>query len=219
MEFKKQETFTKVLVTPEKAKRYLLSNVQNRALIGNYVRSYRDLMLRGKWGYNPADPIVFDVNGRLINGQHRLNAVVESDTSQYFDIVINAPRNSYIYMDCGKMRSMADVFTYNGVKNAKASSSIIKSYYALKKKVKENSRYGEKLLGMSRDEYLEEYSSYSSFYDEVISFSKSKHHKLKILRVAQIGGLYVYLVKDRKHNEGKVREFFNELLLGCRFKV
>lgn len=66
-------------ITPRIAKTMLSHNTGNRPLRKAVVQRYATDMENGDWQDN-GDPIRFDTNGRLIDGQHRLEAVILSDT-------------------------------------------------------------------------------------------------------------------------------------------
>lgn len=72
----------KELISPEKAK-YYLGDRYNRKVRKAYVRRLARAMSEGRWKLID-DPIKFNGNGKLVGGQHRLLAVIESGTSQEF---------------------------------------------------------------------------------------------------------------------------------------
>ena len=72
-------------ITPELAKKYLANNKINRGLNKNSVAKYATSMQEGRWKLN-GEPIQFNCDGTLINGQHRLQACVRADTS--FDTLV-----------------------------------------------------------------------------------------------------------------------------------
>ena len=95
------------LITPDIAKKYLLSNTdKNRNLMENYVNFLADCMLRGEWMLT-GQGIGFDVNGRLINGQHRLHACVRSGVSITIEVTRNLDPVSFRVMDAGHNRTLA----------------------------------------------------------------------------------------------------------------
>ena len=59
----------------------LVHAAPNRNISDMLVLKYAVAMLDGDW-HNIGDPIRLDERGRLTDGQHRLSAVVESDTVQ-----------------------------------------------------------------------------------------------------------------------------------------
>ncbi|HEY5050458.1 MAG TPA: hypothetical protein VII50_06125, partial [Acidothermaceae bacterium] len=64
-------------ITPAKAAEWLEANTTNRPVSRTVVRSFAEAMKRGEWIVTHQG-IAFDVSGVLIDGQHRLAAVVEA---------------------------------------------------------------------------------------------------------------------------------------------
>lgn len=96
-------------VTPAKAKRWLATTagVNFRKMSGPYARKLAIIMERGQWDRQSLAPIIFDTDGNLIDGQHRLAAIVLSGlTLQMFVI---RGMQSDIGLDMGKRRSPADL--------------------------------------------------------------------------------------------------------------
>lgn len=67
-------------ITPEVARVYLKQNTNNRNLIKRKLAQYAKDMKEGRWVLN-GEPIQFDDSGELINGQHRLNACIRSNSA------------------------------------------------------------------------------------------------------------------------------------------
>ena len=65
------------IITPANAEAYLRNNAKHRKIKQKKVDEYVNEMKDGKWRLN-GKVIIFDSNGRLLNGQHRLHAVVQS---------------------------------------------------------------------------------------------------------------------------------------------
>lgn len=65
------------VITPEQAQEYLNNNAKHRPIKEKKVAEYMMEMEDGTWALN-GKTICFDWNGRLLNGQHRLSAVVRS---------------------------------------------------------------------------------------------------------------------------------------------
>lgn len=75
----------------------------NKATIEKYAKAMRD----GKW-FSESNMITIDINGVLLNGQHRLRAVILADVVMDMIFVTDArPESVYTY-DTHKRRSMAD---------------------------------------------------------------------------------------------------------------
>lgn len=106
-----------VVVDPITAAAWLESNVGNRNLSVARVTRYAHDMQHGLWTLSES-LICFDVDGRLINGQHRLHAVIESGTSQTFAVQWNTPLSAQPNMDTGKARSASDALRWQGEAHA-----------------------------------------------------------------------------------------------------
>jgi hypothetical protein len=68
-----------VIVTPEIAKQWLARNPKNRTLNDDHMRKLARDMESGAWRFN-GQTISFDAAGDLSDGQHRLKAVIHSNT-------------------------------------------------------------------------------------------------------------------------------------------
>lgn len=98
----------------EKALKYLERNVSNRPLRRMRVEMYAEQMLRGLWKMTH-EAIVFDEDGNLLDGQHRLNAVVLSGTEQQFFVIRGAKRDTFDVIDGGAKRSPQDRLNQAGL--------------------------------------------------------------------------------------------------------
>lgn len=79
----------------------------NRVIRQQRVETYARDMRNGNWTLNP-QPIVFDTDGLLADGHHRLRAVILSQTTQTFLVVRDLPREYLKNLDCGAPRSPSD---------------------------------------------------------------------------------------------------------------
>ncbi|MFE3202148.1 hypothetical protein [Embleya sp. NPDC059237] len=115
-----------MLVTPQLAKTVLdKHNPRNRNLRERTVADYARDMLAGHWGLN-GEAIKFATDGSLLDGQHRLAAVVTSGTAVPMLVVTGLPAETQETMDTGKRRTMADVLTLRGEVGTHALAAIVK---------------------------------------------------------------------------------------------
>lgn len=118
-----------VMVDPDLAARWLERNKLNRKLLDGVVGKYAKAMEEGRWHYDAA-PIRFDTAGNLLDGQHRLWAIIESGTTQKFLVVEGLDPKSFVVMDTGKMRNLADLISiefpdYKSLSHLSANTGII----------------------------------------------------------------------------------------------
>lgn len=96
-----------VLVTPELTEEFLKKNKNNRPLNLHVAQSYADDMKNGKWLDN-GEPLAFDKEGYLRNGQHRCKAVTICKIPREMLIVYDLPEEDCRIFDRGKPRSTLD---------------------------------------------------------------------------------------------------------------
>lgn len=111
-------------VTPETAEVWLDGNKDNRHIRPSVVSRYARAMKEGRWSASP-DAITLSTDGRLLNGQHRLSAVIKSGVTVSMFVVTNMPEASFSNMDRGVPRAYADYLRSAGEINAMPLASVI----------------------------------------------------------------------------------------------
>jgi len=95
------------LITPELAKEYLTRNTRNRKLRKGIVEQYAREMRCGKWLLTHQG-IAFNCDGTLLDGQHRLEAVILSGASVWMNVSRGVASESQIAMDDHAKRTAAN---------------------------------------------------------------------------------------------------------------
>lgn len=103
-------------VGPDQASKWLEVNISNRTVRPSRVKQYAEAMSHGQWLYT-ADPIRFDEDGRLIDGQHRLMAVVRSEATVEMQVVRGLSREAQDAVDTGAARTASDALKVRGFKH------------------------------------------------------------------------------------------------------
>jgi len=96
-----------VLVTPTIAKSWLRRNDKNRTFTRNAARILAAEMGRGHWREN-GESVVFDTDGVLVDGQHRLQAVLNSGHSYRVPVITGIEPEVRPTVDTGVKRSAAN---------------------------------------------------------------------------------------------------------------
>lgn len=105
-------TAYRVLVTPEMAREWIdAGNVDNRRIRSTVVRRYAAKMERGDW--KPTHQGVAFSARRLIDGQHRLLAVIASGASQWMVVFLNQDDDTFGALDRGQTRTLRDDLPIN----------------------------------------------------------------------------------------------------------
>lgn len=111
-------------ITPELAERYLATSRGNRPLKVAKVKSYQRDIEGGKWVLN-GEPIIFDSEGSLVDGHHRLTACVRAARDLSTAVVRGAPKSADKTYDMGASRTIGDALSYHGVKNSNHLVAVI----------------------------------------------------------------------------------------------
>ena len=116
-------TTLQVLVTPEIATKLLENNTHNRKIRQHKVDHYARQMLDGHWRAT-GNTISIGPDGRLLNGQHHLWAVLMSQTSQHFIIICEESNEIYELFDTGLVRQASDILKAKHIKNGNQLKGI-----------------------------------------------------------------------------------------------
>lgn len=112
-------------VGPELARRWLETNNRNRKLRRTQVNAYASDMAAGRWHFT-GEAIKFDHDGNLIDGQHRLAAIVAADVFLPMLVISGLDPESQHVMDTNLRRTSADAFALTGHKNTSILAAAAK---------------------------------------------------------------------------------------------
>ncbi|MDK8732557.1 hypothetical protein [Bifidobacterium breve] len=110
-------------ITPDIAKTMLGENVNNRRISHDNVNMFAREMRNGEWRFN-GEAIKFSKDGRLLDGQHRLLAVIAADKPLTTLVIRGLEDETQQTMDSGKTRTLGDVLTLRGEKNSTQLASL-----------------------------------------------------------------------------------------------
>lgn len=124
--------FVQQVVTPEMAAEMLRHNVLNRRLNKTRVQTLISAIKNGTWTESP-QPICFDKDGNLIDGQHRLEAIVRAEVPVIMTIATNVPSDAVI--DKGLERDTASSLYMRGIIDKAVANrevlAIVNRYYSI----------------------------------------------------------------------------------------
>jgi len=114
-----------VRINAEIAAEMLKGNIDNRAEAKNHVRFLAIQMLEGRWKFT-GDPIKISKTGRVLDGQHRLMAIIQSQTEHDFLICYGLENEIFDVLDTGKNRSASDVLSIKGFERYTSVAALTK---------------------------------------------------------------------------------------------
>jgi hypothetical protein len=118
-------------IDPATAELWLRRNTHNRNIRPKHVQALAHAMASGQWALN-GESIIFDPNGVLVDGQHRLLAVVESGATIQSVVVRNVDMSTQITVDVGARRAFQDVLKWMGETDATNLAAAVRSLHRFK---------------------------------------------------------------------------------------
>ena len=117
-----------VAISPDMAASMLERNTMNRPLDSSRVSKYALIMKSGQWRIN-GENIILAKDGTILDGQHRLWAILEAGITVEIGITYNIPLEYFSSINHGKTRSDSDVVYIAGFKNAKIVAPVVRLAY------------------------------------------------------------------------------------------
>jgi hypothetical protein len=199
------------VVTPEKALDYLTRNKtdhdgtrRQRRLSTRLITQLALAMKRGEWQFTHQG-IAFDTEGYLLDGQHRLEAVMMSEVPIPIAVWRGCDPKTFKVLDAGKRRNLSDMLHIEGEANASLLAStlrIVRLWYNVPQPEWQDTY-------ISPDQLLSTLEDHPAVRDSAIYGSKVT--KLGMVPTAGAAGHYLI---TGAWEDGPVEEFFNDLLDG-----
>lgn len=117
-----------VMVDPDIATEWLAHNTHNRPARKAAVAAYAADMAAGDWRWT-GDPIRRAEDGTILDGQHRLMAVVESGVTLPFLVLTGLPVEAQENIDAGVPRKFQDVLALRGEASASSLAAIVRKVH------------------------------------------------------------------------------------------
>ena len=110
-----------IIITPEQAKKWLEKNYGsgrgNRKVSLKHLQELTDSILNGQWVLN-GETIKIGRDGSIIDGQHRLMAIVKANIAVESLVVFDCDPASYNTIDKGRARTAGEAFRNLDIRNS-----------------------------------------------------------------------------------------------------
>lgn len=195
-------------VSPQIAEKMLTFNTSNRSIKNKIVTEYAREMRRGEWKLT-GESIKISKNNRLLDGQHRLLAIIKSGVTIELLIITDLQDDIFNVLDTGTMRTAGDVLSIDGFSrpaNIAAVSRFILNY-----------NNGVFSSGSQRGILRSTNKDIQKFVNdnpEIIEISNELHKdykQFKLLSISLLTGMYFIL---SKRSILDVEVFFEKLING-----
>lgn len=208
----KSEIFTaRILINPGVAANLLERNPDNRGISPTKAEHYATDMAAGRWADNGETIIVSDC-GLLNDGQHRMQAVIDSNSVLPFTFVFGVPRDTRLTVDQGRARTAGDYLGMSQTKYAVEAATATKWLIAYE-------RSGGKGISLrSKVTNAEVIQRVRSDDDIVASAAYAVHHYpiTRSLFSKTVMGVAHYILSEIHEGEAKV--FLDSVALGENIK-
>lgn len=193
----------------EEATDILSKNTKNRRITRANVDFIKDEMINGRFMMNGAT-IVIAEDGTLLDGQHRLTALIEVGMRFDFIFVLNADKESFKTIDTGKNRCSADILSIEGVKNSHNVASAIRKImdeFRTKRKLSKNGT-----VKISNTEIFQYYLQNKYEIEESVDLCMSLYNnEIKVITPSAAAALLILFSRENKQ---KAKSFIRELFKG-----
>ena len=220
LEYQSKQSATLEIITPAVALRYLSSNfedkenrIKNRELDDKTITKYMNDMFNRRW--EVAEPILFDENGKLIDGQGRCTAVVKTGIPIICWVIRGLSLKAFAVIDSGKKRTLKDglsMLIVDGVRLTRPSTvgAAINYLYNSENNVKHVDK--DRLLTVT--EIIDMVRNDFNFYEELFK-GKNKAKIIvwekRIKYSISISYLAAFYYKHKKADGNAIENFLNIL--------
>lgn len=217
-QLRKEIKFSIEIVTPEIAQTMLKTSKGNRNIKQDTLKGLVSEILGGKWAVN-GETIVLDEENTLLDGHHRLEAIVKSNTTVICIIVSGIRRETWTTMDSGTARSLGDTFKIEGIPSyALVSTGVSGVLSKISMETSGINTLGNgnmlKRSGNSRKDAIDFYHRYSEVFQTMAALAQRVYKKLPCFRQKEVMVLSCYLVIVKKYSIQQVYEFWNLVIDG-----
>lgn len=197
-------------ISPTKAKELLAANTHNRNVKEGHVKNLAEDMLAGRWIEKTGESIKISKKGVLLDGQHRLLAVIRANRTIRFEIHEDLDDKIMDVIDSGVKRTAGDAFRLKEIKNASTTPAIIKIVMGGKSGLRQD---GVTNSGLTTKKVLEIYYEEPEFWDNVSTNASTWYKGCRAISQSLFGYCFVQVLRNSKKAVRAV-EFFKGLATG-----
>jgi len=193
--------------TWQMAEESLSRNATNRHLREGDVAKYARLMGEKLWGAPGAKqgfrasaaPLVYDWDGNLIDGQHRLHAQVKSRSTQYWYILRDVPPETQQIIDTGIARSASDALKFAGYGNYIILASVARWAWMLEQGVTSSGR-----VKVANDEVVDMVNRHPDLVHSAAMGSYVRGAGFVPVNPTPIGAAHWWIAQHSGHDEAAI---------------
>ncbi|GAA1278644.1 hypothetical protein [Saccharothrix xinjiangensis] len=202
------------ILTPEVATEILGRNIDNRPLDRHTVEMYASAMVRGEWKLSHQG-IAVDHQGVLLDGQHRLAAVVKSGKSVPMLVIRGVQRDTFSVVDTGKRRSAGDTLRLTGAQDTNHLAAALRYLYMYETLPKDIGSWSGGRTRTTNDQILELSKTHPGMLD-CVRRARPLAANTGIIASACATGIYL---TERAAPKINSEEWFSGILTGANLDL
>jgi hypothetical protein len=212
----KVEPFVEIVaITPEVAKRMLELNDGNRPLNERLLAEISADIEAGRWALN-GETIIISKEGLLNDGQHRLEAVIRTQTTIQSAVMFGVEREARMTVDMGRQRTAGNFLAMTGATHSNHAAAIAKLLILFEKgKYSPSNGAAKDKLGTPTKQEIRRY--YQIHRKRIIAAIDALAHE-KFTRTVGLTPLAAAYVILTKLNLEEAAVFFARVLDGTSLK-
>jgi hypothetical protein len=202
-----------MMIDAAKAKEFLLLNIGNRPLSRSRVKILARKMRNREWMFTgQAHVIISDLNV-LINGQHTLYAVIESDTIIETIVVTGVAPEAFDRIDIGWKRTIGNILSVGGIHNASQLGSMVRIVDLYDSLTKTEKGWSTS-MDLEADELVSIFETDPDNFIQAITFGKhvnAEARKTGVALSASVAGAFRYLGARQGHDPETLERFLTRV--------
>ena len=197
-----------IKINKEVAEKMLSINLNNRKAKDGVIAKYASEMLKGNWKDDTGELIKISKTNKLLDGQHRLKAIVKADVELRMYVAYDINDDVFSVLDSGVVRSSRDVFHVAGAQYSALIPPIIQFSEILFNGGESN----KSSSNLTNVELLQKFQENDEYYLEIASKTMVYYLQFaKILNPTTIGSFMIYF---NSKSSADCKLFFDELCSG-----
>lgn len=194
-------------MTPEMAKKYIATNQSNRPVsksrVADFVKCINDDQF-----FLTHQGIAISSENILLDGQHRLLAIIKANKAVRVQLTTNADPNMFKYIDTGSKRTNGQMMAVLGIKNYNGISAAITKYHVIRQGYKGTDGMATVIRA---NEAIMFYEQNKQLIDHFYKFASNCYAKVRLLDKTLSVAVMMYLSIDKKHPLETIQNFFLKL--------
>lgn len=193
-----------VTITPEMAKDWVSRGTNFRSTKEARIASLASAIEAGHWELN-GETIKFSRRGHLMDGQHRLSAIVKAGIPCPSFVVYGIPEGREI--DRGSKRTLAQQLSYEGVPNSATVAAVCRIYLVYQRNVR--------LKQSSFNNYQSDVRASMEFchanaesFQSIIKFCRPLYSRQRILPLS-VSAAFMLLAGEDQHTRDFIQKVYD----------